>query len=56
MATPNLTGEPRVAHVVIYMDAQTTYKRQPHPVTDQLGLADGDSLGGDMFPALGGDH
>ena len=53
MATPNLTDEPRIAHVVIYMDATTTYAQQPHPVTDPLGLAVGAPLEGELFPALG---
>lgn len=52
MATPNLTDEPRVAHVVIYMDADTTYRKAPHVVTDPLGLDDGQPLAGDLFPAV----
>lgn len=58
MATPNCTYEPRVAHVVIYMDATTRYQKrrdgQAHPVTDPLGLAEGDLLAGDCFPRVGG--
>lgn len=52
MANANDTDEPRVAHVVIYMDAETTYAAQPHVVTDPLGLRDGQPLDGEMFPAL----
>ncbi len=52
MATPNLTDEPRVAHVVIYTDAGTTYHKIPHPVTDPLGLEDGQPLAGALFPAV----
>lgn len=53
MATPNLTDDPRVAHVVIYMDAETIYSGKPHPVTDPLDLASGRRLDGEMFPAPG---
>ncbi len=52
MATPNLTDEPRVAHVVIYMDATTTYRKQRHVVTDPLGLEEGQRLDGELFPAI----
>ncbi len=52
MATSNLTDEPRVAHAVIFMDAGTTYRKTPHPVTDPLGLADGQPLAGGVFPAV----
>jgi ectoine hydroxylase-related dioxygenase (phytanoyl-CoA dioxygenase family) len=55
MATPNMTDEPRVAHVVIFMDAATTYRKMRHPVTDPLGLEDGVPLRGDMFPAVASD-
>jgi hypothetical protein len=52
MATPNLTDEPRVAHVIIYIDAGTIYRAMPHPVTDPLGLRDGAPLNGPLFPAI----
>jgi ectoine hydroxylase-related dioxygenase (phytanoyl-CoA dioxygenase family) len=52
MATPNITDEPRVAHVVIFMDAETTYHKMPHPVTDPLNLEEGAPLDGDLFPRL----
>jgi ectoine hydroxylase-related dioxygenase (phytanoyl-CoA dioxygenase family) len=52
MATPNLTDEPRVAHIIIYMDASTIYRAMPHPVTDPLGLHDGQPLDGPLFPAI----
>ena len=51
MATPNFTDEPRVAHVVIYMDASTTYTGKPHVITDSLGLQVGQSLAGAIFPS-----
>lgn len=54
MATPNLTDDPRVAHVVIFMDAGTTYRATPHPVTDPLALQGGQPLAGDLFPAVEG--
>jgi phytanoyl-CoA hydroxylase len=50
MATPNDTDDPRVAHVVIFMDEGTTYAGRPHVVTDPLGLSPGDPLDGDLFP------
>lgn len=53
MATPNLTDQPRVAHVIAYMSADTRYSGRPHPVTDPLGLAEGDQLDGEMFPRVG---
>jgi phytanoyl-CoA hydroxylase len=49
-ATPNLTNEPRVAHAIIYMDDGTCYNGAAHPVTDQLGLSEGELLTGDLFP------
>ena len=52
MATPNLTDEPRVAHVAIFMDAGTTYRALRHPVTDPLGLRPGVALSGSLFPAV----
>lgn len=54
MATPNFTDEPRVAHAVIFVDADTTYVEKPHPVTDPLGLTDGQPLQGELFPTVGG--
>jgi len=53
MATPNVTYEPRVAHVAIFMDAATRYSGKGHCVTDPLGLTEGDLLGGEMFPEVG---
>ncbi|MGV3618755.1 MAG: phytanoyl-CoA dioxygenase family protein [Fimbriimonas sp.] len=54
MATPNLTDSPRVAHVVIFMDAGATYSGAGHIVTDPLGLKVGDALDGETFPAVKG--
>jgi ectoine hydroxylase-related dioxygenase (phytanoyl-CoA dioxygenase family) len=53
MATPNMTDEPRVAHIVIFMDATTRFTGVGHVVTDPLGLKAGDLLEGEMFPAVG---
>jgi ectoine hydroxylase-related dioxygenase (phytanoyl-CoA dioxygenase family) len=50
MATPNFTDDPRVAHVVIFMDAATTYNGRKHVVTDPLHLSPGDPLDGELFP------
>ena len=52
MATPNFTDDPRVAHVVIFMDAEATYNGNRHPVTDPLHLAEGQALDGEMFPRV----
>ena len=43
MATPNFTADPRVAQVIIYMDADTIYSGKSHPVTDSLNLSVGDT-------------
>ena len=52
MATPNLTEEPRVAHVVIFLDADARYDGRPHIVTDPLGLAAGQAFPDDVFPRV----
>lgn len=52
MALPNSTPDPRIAHVNIYMDQETTYTGAPHPVTDPLDLQIGARLEAPMFPAL----
>jgi ectoine hydroxylase-related dioxygenase (phytanoyl-CoA dioxygenase family) len=52
MATPNLTDDPRVAHIVIFMDARTTYTGTKHVVTDPLGLKAGQVLNGELFPRV----
>jgi hypothetical protein len=52
MATPNFTNDARVAHIVIFTDAETTYKQQPHVVTDPLGLKAGQVLEHEMFPRV----
>lgn len=53
MATPNATDEARVAHAIIYVDAQTRYSGAPHPVTDGLGLEPGAGLDDERFPPVG---
>ena len=53
MATPNFTDEPRVAHVVIFMDANGTFSGKGHVVTDPLKLTIGQSFEHPMFPAVG---
>ena len=52
MAGSNLTDDPRVAHVIIYMDATTTYAGKPHVVTDPLSPTIGALLDGEYFPEL----
>ena len=52
MALPNATDDPRLAHVNIYMDADTTFTGKQHPVTDGLGLEVGARLDGPLFPEV----
>jgi len=52
MATPNLTDEPRVAHVIIYIDATTRFSGDEHVVTDPLNLNENDPLDGELFPEV----
>jgi ectoine hydroxylase-related dioxygenase (phytanoyl-CoA dioxygenase family) len=52
MANSNLSDVPRVAHIVIYMDADTTFNGQAHVVTDPLNLKVGQVLDQDLFPLL----
>lgn len=52
MAVPNSTDEPRVAHVVIFIDQTTTYIEKNHVVTDPLGFAEGQLLEGEFFPEV----
>lgn len=52
-AGSNVTAEPRVAHVVIFMDAGTAYVAKNHPVTDPLRLRAGQTLEGELFPLIG---
>ncbi len=51
MATPNLTNDPRIAHVVIFIDVETVFTgHRTHPITDGLDLKSGDRLEGPLFP------
>jgi phytanoyl-CoA hydroxylase len=52
MANANVTETPRVAHIVIYMDAGATFNGKTHPVTDPLHLKPGDALDGKLFPRV----
>lgn len=52
MATPNFTDDPRVAHIVIFMDEGTRFNGAGHVVTNPLGLTAGDPLNGELFPAV----
>lgn len=52
MATPNFTDDPRVAHVVIFIETDATYRAAPHIVTDPLGLGEGDPFEHELFPAV----
>ncbi|MFF1821626.1 phytanoyl-CoA dioxygenase family protein [Kribbella sp. NPDC058245] len=51
-ATPNLTDDPRIAHVTIFVDADTEYTGGGHVVTDGLGLTPGQSLEHATFPRV----
>lgn len=55
MATANNTDDPRFAHVIIFMDAETTYNGKKHVITDPLGLQQGDKLDGPLFPKASDD-
>lgn len=50
MASSNITDIPRVAHIVIYMDADTMFNGSRHVITDPLQLKVGDPLDGELFP------
>jgi len=50
-ANPNDTDDPRIAHVVIYMDADTRFTGAEHPVTDGLDLTVGGPFPEDRFPS-----
>jgi phytanoyl-CoA hydroxylase len=52
MANSNLTDVPRIAHIIIYMDSDTRYNGNPHPVTDPLHLRVGQPLIDDLFPIV----
>jgi phytanoyl-CoA hydroxylase len=50
MANANETDQPRIAHVVIFIEENTRYSGGPHIVTDGLGLSKGDVLDHELFP------
>jgi phytanoyl-CoA hydroxylase len=52
MANSNITDVPRVAHIIIYMDADTTFNGSKHVVTDPLNLQVGQPLDGELFPLV----
>jgi phytanoyl-CoA hydroxylase len=52
MAVSNDTDVPRLAHVVIFTDATTTYRKVNHVVTNPLDLQDGQPLEGPLFPTV----
>ncbi len=51
-AGANETDDPRIAHVVIYLDAQTRYDGRPHPISDPLDLPVGAPFDHELFPRL----
>ena len=52
MANANTTDDPRVAHVIIYMDADVRFKDKRHVVTDSLNFKTGELLDHGIFPAV----
>ncbi len=53
MATSNFTDDPRIAHVVIFMDEAVQFAGRPHVVTDALKLDIGAPLDNELFPRVG---
>jgi ectoine hydroxylase-related dioxygenase (phytanoyl-CoA dioxygenase family) len=53
-AGSNETDDPRIAHVVIYVDATSRFTGAWHAVTDPLGLAPGAELPDQHFPVVVG--
>lgn len=51
-ANANDTDDPRIAQVIIYVDADATFDGRPHPVTDGLGLVPGTVLPDERFPRI----
>lgn len=51
-ATPNFTDDPRIAHVVIYVDADVIYTGASHPVADGHDMTAGAPLPDERFPRL----
>lgn len=52
-AGPNLTDDWRVAHVIIFADAEAPYSGAAHVVTDPLGLDKGQRFPDEHFPPVG---
>lgn len=52
-AGANTTDDPRIAHVVIYVDESCRFTGGRHAVTDPLGLAPGEPLPDQHFPIVG---
>jgi ectoine hydroxylase-related dioxygenase (phytanoyl-CoA dioxygenase family) len=53
MATPNNTDDPRVAHIVIFMDADARFSGARHVVTEPLGLVPNAPFDHELFPRVG---
>jgi ectoine hydroxylase-related dioxygenase (phytanoyl-CoA dioxygenase family) len=51
-AGANETDDPRIAHVVVYLAAETRYDGRSHPISDPLALPVGEPLEHPMFPRL----
>jgi phytanoyl-CoA hydroxylase len=48
----NETDDPPIAHVIVYMDAETRYDGRPHPISDPLGLPVGAPFEHELLPDL----
>jgi hypothetical protein len=51
-AGPNRTSVQRIAHAVIYIDANTRFNGARHVVTNPLSLSPGQMLEGELFPRV----
>jgi ectoine hydroxylase-related dioxygenase (phytanoyl-CoA dioxygenase family) len=49
-ANANVCDEPRIAHAVIFMDAESTYRNHGHVITRGMNLEAGQLLEGELFP------
>ncbi len=48
----NLSDQPRHGYIIDFMDADTTFRPIPHPLTDALGLHPGDRFDLPQFPLV----
>jgi ectoine hydroxylase-related dioxygenase (phytanoyl-CoA dioxygenase family) len=53
MANANRTKEARVAHAIIFIDADSQFNGNPHPITKTLDLVEGVEFPEEQFPRVG---